>query len=85
MKNININKKERVEVMALFGYEMTPCEPLSFKRRGEVEDTEVSELLGTRVKFENGSAHHFFDILANRTRYVLEFDSRNLFWHLTLA
>ena len=31
--NINLNKKsERVEVMALFGYEMTPCQPLSFKK-----------------------------------------------------
>ena len=33
--NINNNKEERVEVMALFGYEMTPCQPLSFKRRGD--------------------------------------------------
>ena len=84
MKN-NINKKERVEVMALFGYEMNPCEPLSFKRRGEPEDTEVSELLGSSVKFVGNKAHHFFDILANQIRYVLEFDSQDLHWYLTLA
>ena len=34
---INNTKEERVEVMALFGYEMTPCQPLTFKRRGEEE------------------------------------------------
>ena len=33
--NINTLKSERVEVMALFGYEMTPCQPLSFKKRGD--------------------------------------------------
>ena len=33
MKNFNKNKTERVEVMALFGYEMTPCQPLTFRRR----------------------------------------------------
>ena len=32
MKNFNKNNNERVEVMALFGYEMTPCQPLSFRR-----------------------------------------------------
>ena len=36
MKN-NIKNQERVEVMALFGYAMTPCQPLTFKRRGEQE------------------------------------------------
>ena len=54
MKN-NI-KKEQVEVMALFGYEMTPCQPLSFKRRGEVGETEVTELLGTRIRFAGNVA-----------------------------
>ena len=42
MKNINNSKQERVEVMALFGYEMTPCQPLSFKRRGDVSGVEVT-------------------------------------------
>ena len=37
MENFNKNQTERVEVMALFGYEMTPCQPLTFKRRGETE------------------------------------------------
>ena len=44
MKNFNKNKTEQVEVMALFGYEMTPCQPLTFRRRGQKE-TEVTELL----------------------------------------
>ena len=44
MKNNINNNQERVEVMALFGYEMTPCQPLNFKTRSG-EEFEVSELL----------------------------------------
>ena len=83
MKN-NI-KKEQVEVMALFGYEMTPCQPLSFKRRGEVGETEVTELLGTRIKFAGNVAMHFFEVMAGRERYELSFNSNDLSWHLTPA
>ena len=82
MKNFNINQKERVEVMALFGYEMTPCQPLSFRRQGENE-TEVTELLRTQIKFVGGVALHIFDVLVGRERVTLEFDSSNLAWHLT--
>lgn len=84
MKN-NINKKEQVEVMALFGYEMTPCQPLSFKRRGQVGETEVTELLGTRIKFAGNIAMHFFEVMAGRERYELSFNSNDLSWHLTPA
>ena len=84
MKN-NINNQERVEVMALFGYEMTPCEPLSFKRRGDESETEVAELLTTKVKFVGGVAYHIFDVVANHRRYTLEFNSSDLRWNLTLA
>ena len=45
MKTIN-NKEERVEVMALFGYEMTPCQPLTFKRRGAKDEVEVTLSIG---------------------------------------
>lgn len=83
MKN-NINK-ERVEVMALFGYEMTPCQPLSFKRQGETGETEVTELLRTRIQFTGNVAMHLFDILAGREKYLLAFNSRDLSWHLTPA
>jgi len=82
MKNFNKNNKERVEVMALFGYEMTPCQPLSFRRQGENE-TEVTELLRTQIKFVGGVALHIFDVLVGRERVTLEFDSSNLAWHLT--
>ena len=81
MKNLN-NKQERVEVMALFGYEMTPCQPLSFRRRGESE-TEVTELLRTQIRFAGGAALHIFDVLVGREKVRLEFDSRSLAWHLT--
>ncbi|MBR2587102.1 hypothetical protein IKE71_01860 [Candidatus Saccharibacteria bacterium] len=80
MKN-NQTKSERVEVMALFGYEMTPCQPLSFKRRGEPE-VEVTELLRSHIKFVGITAHHIFDIVAGSTRYMLEFNSTDLSWHL---
>ena len=81
MKN-NKTTSERVEVMALFGYEMTPCQPLSFKRRGEPE-VEVTELLRTHIKFVGTTAHHIFDIVAGASRYMLEFNSTDLSWHLT--
>lgn len=79
MKN---NKTERVEVMALFGYEMTPCQPLSFKKRGGTE-VEVTELIRTHIKFIGTAAHHIFEIMAGQKRYALEFNSTDLSWHLT--
>lgn len=82
MENNQINKQERVEVMALFGYEMTPCQPLSFRRRGEVGDNEVTELLTTSVKFVGGVAKHIFDVIVGKERCRLEFDSRTLAWTL---
>ena len=82
MKNFNKTKKERVEVMALFGYEMTPCQPLTFRRRGENE-TEVTELLRTQIRFVGGVALHVFDVLVGRDKVRLEFDSGNLSWYLT--
>lgn len=82
MKNFNKNQKEQVEVMALFGYEMTPCQPLSFRRRGESE-TEVTELLRTQIRFVGGQALHIFDVLIGREKKRLEFDSGNLSWYLT--
>lgn len=81
MKNFN-NKNERVEVMALFGYEMTPCQPLNFRRQGETE-TEVTELLRTQIRFVGGVALHVFDVLVGREKVRLEFNSRDLSWHLT--
>ena len=82
MKNFNKNNKERVEVMALFGYEMTPCQPLSFRRQGESE-TEVTELLRNQIRFVGGVALHIFDVLVGRERVRLEFNSRDLSWYLT--
>ncbi len=82
MKNINKNNKERVEVMALFGYEMTPCQPLTFRRRGQKE-TEVTELLRTRIHFAGQATLHIFDILVGREKMTLEFNSYDLSWHLT--
>ncbi len=82
MKNFNKNKTEQVEVMALFGYEMTPCQPLSFRRRGE-DETEVTELLQTQIRFMGEVAIHIFDVLVGRERMRLEFNSRDLSWHLT--
>ena len=82
MKNFNKNNKtERVEVMALFGYEMTPCQPLSFKRRGESE-TEISELLCTQIRFAGQVTLHVFEVLVGRERMTLEFNSADLSWHL---
>ncbi len=82
MKNFNKHKTEAVEVMALFGYEMTPCQPLTFRRKGEKE-TEVTELLQTQIRFAGEVALHIFDVLVGRDRVRLEFNSSDLSWHLT--
>ena len=82
MKNFNKNNTERVEVMALFGYEMTPCQPLTFRRRGENE-TEVTELLATQVRFVGKTAIHIFDVLVGRERVTLEFNSSDLAWSIS--
>ncbi len=77
----NFNKNKTVEVMALFGYEMTPCQPLTFRRRGE-EETEVTELLATQIRFVGDVALHIFDVLVGRERIRLEFNSRDLSWRI---
>jgi hypothetical protein len=79
MKITTNNKQERVEVMALFGYSMTPCQPLTFKRRGS-EEVEVEELLKSQVKFVGKSAKHIFDVLAGKEVIRLTFDSVDLSW-----
>ena len=81
MKNFNNKMQEPVEVMALFGYEMTPCQPLTFRRRGGRE-TEVTELLRTQIRFVGGVAFHIFDVLVGRERMRLEFNSHDLSWHI---
>lgn len=82
MKNFNKNQIERVEVMALFGYEMTPCQPLTFKRRGETE-VEITEMLRTQIRFAGQATLHIFDVLVGREKLKLEFNSVDLSWHLT--
>ena len=82
--NNNNNKTERVEVLALFGYEMTPCQPLSFKRPGDTE-TEVTELLRTQIRFAGQAAIHIFDVLVGQDKLRLEFNSLSLAWYLTPA
>ncbi len=81
MKTVNKNKSERVEVMALFNYSQTPCQPLRFKRASGRE-VEVTELLHANVKFLGDGARHIFDCLAGNKNYRLEFDSGSLAWHL---
>lgn len=81
MKNFNKNKTEQVEVMALFGYEMTPCQPLTFRRKGEPE-VEVTELLRTQIRFAGQTTLHIFDVLVGKEKMRLEFNSIDLSWTL---
>lgn len=81
MKNFNKNKTEKVEVMALFGYEMTPCQPLTFRRRGGTE-VEITELLRTQIRFAERATVHIFDVLVGREKMRLEFNSVDLSWTL---
>ena len=83
MQKVNKNNQnERVEVMALFNYSQTPCQPLRFKRTTGRE-VEVTELLRAQVKFVGTTAKHVFDCLSGRQKYRLEFDSTSLAWTLT--
>ena len=68
--------------MAMFGYEMTPCQPLTFRRHEESE-TEISELLRTQIRFAGGVALHIFDVLVGQGQLTLDFNSRDLSGHLT--
>ena len=81
MKNSNIKNQEKVEVMALFGYQMTPCQPLTFRRKGEPE-IEVTELLRTQIRFVGKTTLHIFDVLVGREKVRLEFNSVDLSWTL---
>lgn len=83
MKNFNINenKQEPVEVMALFTYGLNPCEPLRFKRKGQREQT-VTNLLRTKIRFLGAGAEHIFDVLSGRQEYRLIFNSETLHWRL---
>lgn len=84
--NTNLkNDQERVEVMALFGYEMTPCQPLSFKRQGENQEIEVTEMTGARMSFVGKTALHIFDVVAGRERWTLSFNPNDLSWRLSAA
>ena len=84
MKNNINNNQERVEVMALFGYEMTPCQPLNVKKRSG-EEFEVTELLQTHIRFIGNTAIHIFDVIAGQSNYQLSFNATDLSWHLRLA
>ena len=84
MKNNINNNQERVEVMALFGYEMTPCQPLNFKKLSG-EEFEVTELLQTHIRFIGNTAIHIFDVIAGQSNYQLSFNATDLSWHLRLA
>jgi hypothetical protein len=84
MKNFNKNQTVNVEVMALFGYEMTPCQPLTFRRKGEAE-VEVTELLRSQIRFVGRATIHIFDVLVGREKVRLEFNSVDLSWTLVTA
>ena len=83
MKTSTNNKTERVEVMALFGYEMTPCQQLTFRKRGDRRETENTELLRTHIHIAGQATLHVFDVLVGRDLMRLEFNSTDLSWHLT--
>lgn len=79
-----INQDEQVEVMALFGFEMVPCQPLSFRRTDGTE-IEVDELLKTTIQFVGANTLHIFDVIAEGRKFKLEFNSTDLAWRLLLV
>ena len=81
MNNNNIERGEKVEVMALFNYSQIPCQPLYFRIKGE-DEVEITETLGTRIKFAGKATKHIFDCLVGRKACQLEFDTASLAWTL---
>lgn len=75
---------EPIEVTALFGFNMTPCQPLSFKR-SDGSEYEVDELLRTSAKFKDASVIHIFDVFASGRNFRLLFDATNLSWGIELV
>lgn len=77
-----LTKIERVEVMALFGYKMTPCQPLSY-RTADGEQIGIDEVLRATVRFSGNACIHCFDVRDIDGRQVLlEFNSITLAWHV---
>ena len=76
MKTLTNNKTERVEVMALFGYEMTPCQPLSFRRRDARRWFEANyeslppDGVATRVKPKSPNCYVRKYVLRGRWRFT---------------
>jgi hypothetical protein len=78
---INTKLNENIEVMALFTYGLTPCEPLKFKRE-KGSEIKIESVLKTQIKFQGADTTHIFDVTDGDSEYRLKFDSKSLHWTL---
>lgn len=77
-----ISFRERVVVVAAFGGGLHPCRVLRFKRPNGREVT-VSETGLIYPGLRGQKELHIFDVTDQQADYQLEFDAKNLTWHLT--
>ena len=73
---------ERVQVIAVFGTGLNPCQPVRF-RRASGREVEVSEIGLYHPTTAGRRTLHIFDVTDGEADYRLEFDSERLTWHLT--
>lgn len=74
--------RERVAVLAVFGGGLHPCRVLKF-RRSSGREVVVSETGLIYPALRGQKELHVFDVTDGQADYQLEFDAKNLTWHLT--
>ena len=57
-------------------------EPIVMEYAKGREPKEVTELLGSQVRFGKGFAIHIFEVMVGKRHCHLEFDSKTLAWYL---
>lgn len=81
--NDEMQLRERVEVVVVFGGGRHPCRPVRF-RRANGREIEVSEIGLYHPTTAGRRTVHVFDVTDGGADYRLEFDSERLTWMLTL-
>ncbi len=73
---------ERVQVVAVFGSGLNPCQPVRFRRSNGREIT-ISEIGLRHPSLRGRRTMHVFDVTDGQADYRLELDSERLTWCLT--
>ncbi len=74
---------ERVEVVAVFGTGLHPCQPRKV-RRANGREIEITEIGLVHPTMQGRRTVHMFDVTDGAADYRLEFDSFHLTWRLVM-